>query len=88
MKRRKERRRKTKAKISGGGKKGNERERAKKRKCCKAWERASPLAERARERERFHKPGYASILHRKPTPTFTLAARPDDSMLKDGRLAG
>lgn len=41
-----------------------------------------------RERERFHKPGYASILHRKPTPTFTLAARPDDSMLKDGRLAG
>lgn len=65
-----------------------ERERAKKRKCCKAWERASPLAERARERERFHKPGYASILHRKPTPTFTLAARPDDSMLKDGRLAG
>lgn len=43
---------------------------------------------RARERERFHKPGYASILHRKPTPTFTLAARPDDSMLKDGRLAG
>lgn len=43
---------------------------------------------RERERERFHKPGYASILHRKPTPTFTLAARPDDSMLKDGRLAG
>lgn len=44
-------------------------------------------AEKERERG-FHKPGYASILHRKPTPTFTLAARPDDSMLKDGRLAG
>lgn len=75
------------------GRKGTREKRAKKRKCCKAWERASPLAERghprSRERERgFHKPGYASILHRKPTPTFTLAARPDDSMLKDGRLAG
>lgn len=90
----KEEKRKRKRRFPVVGRRGTREKRAKKRKCCKAWERASPLAERGhtqqreREREDFTNRGYASILHRKPTPTFTLAARPDDSMLKDGRLAG
>lgn len=72
-------------------------ERREKRKCYEAWERASPLTERGhaakrergREGEDFTKrPVRRFHPHRKPTPTFTLAARPDDSMFKDGRLAG
>lgn len=56
-----------------------------------SFDRARPAAaEREREREDFTKRPVRSRFHphRKPTPTFTLAARPDDSMLKDGRLAG
>lgn len=57
---------------------------------CEAWERASPLTERGHAVERgFYEAACSCFYpHRKPTPTFTLAARPDDSMLKDGRLAG
>lgn len=89
------------AKRSNGGKGKRKRElpvgrertrekRAKRRKYREAWERASPLTERghAVEREFYEAACSCFYPHRKPTPTFTLAARPDDSMLKDGRLAG
>lgn len=89
------------AKRSNGGKGKRKRElpvgrertrekRAKRRKYCEAWERASPLTERGHAVERgFYEAACSCFYpHRKPTPTFTLAARPDDSMLKDGRLAG
>ena len=97
------RRRETKAKTSGEkregrnewvGKRREEREKEVLRGVGEgvSFDRARPgsgVREREREREDFTKrPVRRFHPHRKPTPTFTLAARPDDSMLKDGRLAG
>lgn len=58
------------------GRKGTREKRAKKRKCCKAWERASPLAERGhprsreRERERISQTGLRFHPSPKTHPNF------------------